>query len=96
MRNYKGFEGKGCILCVYRAGVFVRCCEMHKDMDEMRQEIVHLRTVVERALAFEQCSDGLLPGEVNGTSIAMGSPAALQARKLLKLALRALERYRGI
>lgn len=41
-RTYTGLEAKGCPLCIYRDGVFIEACSMHRQIDTARVEAERL------------------------------------------------------
>lgn len=53
--QYKGIEGRSCPLCKYENGVFVESCQMHKDMDKLRQQVAALMDMLERRQRCEEC-----------------------------------------
>ena len=45
-RTYRGTEGWPCPLCEYKAGVFIKRCEMHRKLDEAEAEVERLKSVI--------------------------------------------------
>lgn len=41
--QYRGVEGRGCPLCTYDNGRFIKLCQMHEDMEAMRLQLIGLR-----------------------------------------------------
>lgn len=46
--QYKGIEARGCPLCRYEDGKFIEACQMHKDMDAQRLQLIGLQTEYDR------------------------------------------------
>lgn len=56
--TYIGIEGYSCPLCTYENGVFIKNCEMHRQIKQLSQENVYLR----KKLGME-----IWPGETHTT-----------------------------
>jgi hypothetical protein len=45
-RTYKGIEAQACPLCEYREGKFIKSCEMHKQIQNLRAKVEELERML--------------------------------------------------